>query len=82
MAEVACATCVYWAKQQHGDAGECRIAPPMPVLYGQMVTAGLGGADGEVLAVWPVTNAEDWCGAHEVEQDEADETLARLGILS
>lgn len=52
-----CATCRFHLRApQAALSGECHGAPPSVLRHWSV--RGL-----EVLAVWPVTQLEDWCGA-------------------
>lgn len=59
--EVLCRTCAYWVQDgrrrpfSSSDLGGCRRNPPQIVLTPN-------GARG----LWPVTNADDFCGEHAV----------------
>ena len=48
-----CAICKYWLPlEENGFQGQCRCHAPRPEVTDSV----------HVLAVWPVTNAQDWCG--------------------
>lgn len=47
----SCHSCRFWDESPDGQNGLCRIEPPI---------AGLNGK-----AVWPITEADDWCGQHD-----------------
>ena len=47
-----CRSCRYWDPTSEGNAGWCRKEPPVPFL---------GKRNAE--AIWPMTQALDWCGA-------------------
>ena len=48
-----CAICRFWEPlEDNGFQGQCRRHAPEPQVTDSV----------HVLAVWPVTNAQDWCG--------------------
>lgn len=57
-----CESCRFWDKEAHeGDAaGYCRIHAPT-IAWGQIER---DPEDGH-LAVFPMTNDDDWCGDHQ-----------------
>src|SRR5262249_48959464 len=55
-----------------GDVGFCRKAPPLPDLR-RLLHRGVQGAsriDIFVFALWPETDATEWCGAWEPQPDD------------
>ena len=51
----ACRCCQWWLVEPDGSAGECRGAPPTPIIT----------ADG-LETMWPRTGSFDWCGAFRI----------------
>lgn len=51
----ACRNCQWWVGEPAGSGGECRGAPPTPVIT----------ADG-LEAMWPRTGSFEWCGAFRI----------------
>lgn len=53
-----CANCAFWVK------GECRDKVPVPVpLYGDL----------QLVAIWPRTRADHWCGEWKTRGGTKDE---------
>jgi hypothetical protein len=57
----ACRNCQWWVGEPAGSGGECRGAPPTPVIT----------ADG-LEAMWPRTGSFEWCGAFRMAERLAD----------
>jgi hypothetical protein len=55
----ACALCQFWHEMVGDETGQCRRYAPRPAMFAALPNT---GGEGEVEAVWPQTNAEDWCG--------------------
>jgi hypothetical protein len=52
MNELACKNCAFWKRHKiTKDLGSCHRYPPV-----------MEPADGVVTWLWPMTNAEAWCG--------------------
>jgi hypothetical protein len=48
-----CAICAYWQPLEESSfQGQCRRHAPRPEVSDSV----------HMLAAWPVTNAQDWCG--------------------
>lgn len=58
-ANEVCRTCKFWNGDEFKPNGWCYRHAPLPVVAGQME------ANGSMVALWPVTNSQDWCGEWE-----------------
>lgn len=62
-----CGTCRCWLGPLSfdGERGACRRYPPMPITS-EFAWRGATYMEADRAdAVWPLTNADDWCGEHQ-----------------
>lgn len=59
--KIACSTCFYWVRKDNSE-GECRAVPPVPILT--PLISPLREKTVGVMAFFPATREEIWCGQH------------------
>jgi hypothetical protein len=62
----SCAKCRFWQEGEEVGHGECRANPPSAVIRGEVASW--------VIAFWPPTSAEEWCGKYAESEPVKDDT--------